>query len=147
MAIKLLLAETHRRQKAACEPPTDTHSSRQEDIMRISVPHRVFALCAAVAAMLALSPAAPVIANAAPTARTVQPQATVTVPDVVGKNVGIAINELQARGLVPAFKETQDNFCRRREFQVVHQSPAAGSRVAVGSVVTLTFVVWPRICP
>ena len=120
--------------------------------MPIPVRNRVFAFGAAVAATLALWPVAPatanaVPANAAPLARTVQPQANVVVPNEVGKNVGIAINDLLARGFRLDFRQTRDNFCNRTEFEVVRQSPAAGSVVPAGTVVTLTFAVWPDICP
>jgi PASTA domain-containing protein len=115
--------------------------------MRISVRNRVFALGAAVATMLALSLASPATANAAPPARAALPQAAVVVPNEVGKNVGTAIDDLLALGFGLGFRETLDRFCNRREFTVVRQDPAAGSVVPAGSVVTLTFVVWPDICP
>jgi beta-lactam-binding protein with PASTA domain len=115
--------------------------------MRILARSRVFALGAAVATMLALSLTSAATVNAAPPAQTALPQANVVVPNEVGKNVGNAIDDLLARGFGLGFRETLDRFCNRREFTVVRQDPAAGSVVPHGSVVTLTFVVWPDICP
>lgn len=80
-------------------------------------------------------------------ARTVQPQATVVVPNEVGKNAGIAIDDLPARGFGLGFRQTLDKFCLHSEFEVVRQNPATGSVVAAGSVITLTFVVYPPNCP
>ncbi|GAB6903683.1 PASTA domain-containing protein [Kineosporia succinea] len=91
-------------------------------------------------------------ASAAPTRVTgaAQTQATVIVPDEVGKNVGIAIDDLLAAGFRLGFKEYKDNNCSYDRWQVIRQSPAAGSSVPEGSVVTLTFAVWPAApaqCP
>ena len=118
----------------------------QEDIVRISVRNRVFALGGAAASVLALSLAAPASANAAPPAPTVRSQATV-VPNEVGKNVGTAISDVQAAGLRVDFRQTIDVVCEFGKFEVTDQRPAAGSVVDAGSVVTLTFVVRPKICP
>jgi len=77
-------------------------------------------------------------------------QATVLVPDVVGENVGVAIHDLQVAGFGLGFKEYRDNSCDYNKYEVIKQSPTAGSAVAPGSVVTLTFAVWPappRVCP
>ncbi|GAA0901685.1 PASTA domain-containing protein [Virgisporangium aurantiacum] len=115
--------------------------------MRILARNRVFAFGAAVAAMLALSLAAPATANAASPARTVQPLANVVVPDEVGQNVGIAIDDLLARGFRLGFRQTVDRVCAHDEFEVIRQSPTAGSVVPAGTVVTLTFVVYPPNCP
>jgi PASTA domain-containing protein len=80
----------------------------------------------------------------------VRAQATVLVPNVVGENVGVAISDLQAAGFGLGFKQYNDNVCFYNKFEVIKQSPTAGSSVAPGSVVTLTFAVWPappRVCP
>ena len=72
------------------------------------------------------------------------------VPNVVGENVGIAIDQLQAAGFGLGFKQYNDNSCAYNKYEVIRQSPAAGSAVAPGAVVTLTFAVWPappRVCP
>ena len=115
--------------------------------MRIFARNRVFAFGMAVAGMLALSLAAPAAANAASRAQTVQVQASVVVPNEVGKNVGVAINDLLSLGFGLGFRQVRDNVCLHDEFEVIRQSPAAGSVVPAGTVVTLTFVVYPPNCP
>jgi hypothetical protein len=149
-------SKSARRQSGGLQPPAQTQfvpsPYLQEDIVPIPVRNRVLAFGAAVAATLALWLAVPTAANAvpvnaAPPAGIVQPQANVVVPNEVGKNVGIAINDLLARGFGLGFRETRDNTCNRDEFEVVRQSPVAGSVVPAGTTVTLTFVVWPDICP
>jgi beta-lactam-binding protein with PASTA domain len=80
----------------------------------------------------------------------VRAQATVVVPNVVGENVGVAISQLQALGFGLGFKQFNDNLCAFDPFEVTKQSPAAGTSVAPGSTVTLTFAVRPappRVCP
>jgi hypothetical protein len=80
----------------------------------------------------------------------VRAQATVVVPNEVGKNVGIAIDDLLAGGFGLGFKQYNDNNCSYDNYEVTKQSPAAGSVVAPGSVVTLTFAKWPSppaVCP
>jgi PASTA domain len=80
----------------------------------------------------------------------VRAQATVVVPNVVGENVGVAISRLQAAGFGLGFRQYNDDRCDYNKYEVVEQSPTAGSAVAAGSVVTLTFAVWPkppRVCP
>jgi len=80
----------------------------------------------------------------------VRAQATVVVPNVVGENVGVAISDLQTAGFGLGFRQYNDNVCFYNKYEVIKQSPTAGSAVAAGSVVTLTFAVWPappRVCP
>ena len=80
----------------------------------------------------------------------VRAQATVVVPNVVGENVGVAISRLQALGLGLGFRQFNDNLCAFDPFEVTKQSPVAGTSVAPGTVVTLTFAVRPappRVCP
>ena len=84
------------------------------------------------------------------TSGAVRAQATVVVPNVVGENVGVAISQLQALGFGLGFRQFNDNLCAFDPFEVTRQSPAAGTSVAPGSVVTLTFAVRPappRVCP
>jgi beta-lactam-binding protein with PASTA domain len=111
------------------------------------VRNRVFAVGAVLATTLALSLVAPATANAASPARRVQPQATVVVPDEVGKNLGPAIDDVLAHGLGLAFGEYKDRVCWYSPYEIVRQSPAAGTVVNTGTVVTLTFAVPPKICP
>lgn len=113
--------------------------------MRIPVWSRVAALGTAVAAVLTLSLAAPASAGPAPAVRAAQ--ATAVVPDVVGENVGVAINDLQAAGFGLGFQQFTDRLCQFDPFEVTRQNPSAGSVVAAGSVVTVTFAVRPKICP
>jgi beta-lactam-binding protein with PASTA domain len=119
--------------------------------MRSSVRNRVFALGATATAVLALSLAGPATADAAPAAsnaQAVQAAASVVVPNVVGDNVGIGIDVLQAAGLGLGFEQFTDNLCDFAPFEVTDQTPAAGAVVAAGSVVTMTFAVRPKHpCP
>ncbi|GAA3602495.1 hypothetical protein GCM10022223_17830 [Kineosporia mesophila] len=118
---------------------------------------RLFGLTAAATAVLALSLATSATADAAPaasrgarTTQSAQVQATVIVPNEVGKNVGVAINDLISAGLGLGFREYHDNVCDYAKYQVIQQSPAAGTAVAPGAVVTLTFAVRPAApwqCP
>lgn len=54
------------------------------------------------------------------------------VPNVVGENVGVAISDLQAAGFGLGFKQFNDNNCFYNKFEVIKQSPTAGSAVAAG---------------
>jgi hypothetical protein len=131
-------------------PPADTRFILKEKIMRIPLHRRVFILGAAVTSVLGLSLAVPATAGAAPSAQAVRAQATVVVPNVVGENVGVAIHDLQVGGFGLGFKQYKDNACDYGKYEVIRQSPAAGSFVDAGSVVTLTFAVRPappRVCP
>lgn len=115
--------------------------------MRSPLRHRLLTLGAAVAATLALVQAAPATAGTASSARTspaARAQASVVVPNVVGQNVGVAISVLQSAGFGLGFSQFTDNVCMYDPFEVVRQTPAAGSVVAPGSVVTVTFAVRPR---
>lgn len=96
------------------------------------------------------------VATAAPSAHSqvasgaMRAQASVVVPNVVGENVGVAISRLQALGFGLGFRQFTDNRCDFDPFEVTKQSPAAGTSVAPGSVVTVTFAVRPappKVCP
>jgi len=77
----------------------------------------------------------------------VRAQATVVVPKVVGENLGVAIDDLQAAGFGIGYQQYNDNLCTYDPYEVIRQNPAAGSAVAAGSVVTITYAVPPPICP
>ncbi|WP_412749792.1 PASTA domain-containing protein [Krasilnikovia sp. M28-CT-15] len=114
---------------------------------------RTLAVGAAFSAVLALGLAAPAGAYAASSTRAVQAaqaQATVTVPDVVGDYVDVAFYSLQAAGLNTTFVQYKDYVCDYTQYTIVRQSPTAGSSVAAGTYVRISFAVRPAppaVCP
>ncbi|MEV6237834.1 PASTA domain-containing protein [Lentzea sp. NPDC051838] len=70
----------------------------------------------------------------------------VAVPDVIGSSASSARATLQAAGLSTAVTSAVDPTCNFIN-QVMRENPRAGTIVNVGSTVTITIGLKPRICP